>query len=458
MSYYINLYLWTKSRYEKNLIEMICFPFQNIGTGIIQYYLSIQSINFQLQRINGVILDGVMSIKMNDLFENQIKSINNRFYMYLSKCQNDIKCANAFKFVTNTDQDIITVTLTLQRLFFSNMTNPLCTTNLGLKNWVLFSLIVNQGIEPITTRPIAAILIARIYRCSAEDQRVLSQALPILLRSVEQSLSSQLIDPPDKYQDDGSVLDIVTIWSDFVGRTVNENIKTNSTFFNNLCINVNAINEFSFAPIDRIPLCHETQISTNNYSIPSVFQDILYSKNPRYWSQFKINPEIFQSRRGNVLMFNGDLDANTPMHSAHETQLLFQSENIRTKLVEMKDLTHVTSIQSYMKDAVVRSATCTEQIIVQFLYQQELNLDLETIDYNCSLKENLFGIDWFYSNPVVNATLYQMFGGSTTNYWGINITFDEAIKPISNHSSGLSFDGLFIFLFMIIFSCVSFVY
>ncbi|CAF4040550.1 unnamed protein product [Adineta steineri] len=428
-------------QYSMNQSESMCSTSTYIyglsqGTAIIQYYLSIQSINSQLQQINGVILDGVMSIKKGDSFENQIKSINNRFYMYLSKCQNDIQCSKVFNLVTGTDQDIIGVTVTLQRLFLTNMTNPLCTTNLGLNSWMLFSLIASQGIEVITTRPIAAILIARVYRCSAEDQRVLSHALPILIAVAEQSLSPALIDPPAMYPADGMVVSIVTVWSDFVGFTLDENVKTNPYFFNNFCINVNVTNEFSFAPIGPIPLCRETQISKTNYSIPSVFQDILYSKNPRYWGNFKVNPEIFRSHEGGVLMLNGDLDYNTPMYGAQETQLLFQLEHIRTKLVEMKDLTHVTSYQSYTKNAVVGSTTCTDQIIVQFLYQQELNLDLETIDCNCSLKENLFGIDWLYSNYIVNATLYQMFGSSTTNYWGINITSEEIVIPPQNKSIG----------------------
>ncbi|CAF0744117.1 unnamed protein product [Adineta steineri] len=413
-------------QYSMNQSQSICSTSTYIyglsqGTAIIQYYLSIQSINSQLQQINGVILDGVMSIKKGDSFENQIKSISNRFYMYISKCQNDIQCSKVFNLVTGTDQDIIGVTVTLQRLFLTNMTNPLCTTNLGLNSWMLFSLIASQGIELITARPIAAILIARVYRCSAEDQRVLSHALPILIAVAEQSLSPPLIDPPNMDSADGMVVSIVTVWSDFVGFTLDENVKTNPSFFNDFCINVNVTNEFSFAPIGPIPLCRETQISKTNYSIPSVFQDILYPKNPRYWGNFKVNPEIFRSHEGGVLMLNGDLDYNTPMYGAQETQLLFQLEHIRTKLVEMKDLTHVTSFQSYTKNAVVGSTTCTDQIIVQFLYQQELNLDLETIDCNCSLKENLFGIDWLYSNYIVNATLYQMFGSSTTNYWGIVI-------------------------------------
>ena len=397
-----------------------------------------------------------MSIKKGDTFENQIKSINNRLYMYLSKCQNDIQCLKVFNLVTGTDQDIIGVTLTLQRLFLTNMTNPLCTTNLGLNSWMLFFHIVNQGIELITTRPIAAILIARLYRCSTEDQRVLSHALPILIAVAEQTLSPQLVDPPAMYPADGMVVSILTVWSDFVGFTLDENVKTNPSFYNDFCINVDVTNEFSFAPIGPIPLCRETKISKNNYSIPSVFQDILYSKNPRYWGNFQVLPEIFPAREGGVLMLNGDLDYNTPMYGAQQTQLLFQLKHIRTKLVEMKGLTHVTSFQSYPKNAVVESTTCTDQIIVQFLYQQELNLGLETIDCNCSLKENLFGIDWLYSNSVVNATLYQMFGDSTTNYWGINITSEETVKPTPNKLSRLSFDGLFFILLRIILSCISF--
>ncbi|CAF5023271.1 unnamed protein product, partial [Rotaria sp. Silwood1] len=79
---------------------------------------------------------------------------------------------------------------------------------------------------------------------------------------------------------------------------------------------------------------------------------------------------------------------------------------------------------SYTKKGGFQSTTCTDQIIVQLLYQQELNLDLDTIDYTCSLKENLIGIDWMYSNSIVNQTLYTLFGNSTRDYWGINITSD----------------------------------
>ncbi|CAF1374815.1 unnamed protein product [Rotaria sordida] len=133
-------------------------------------YLTIQSINSQIQIIDGIILDGVMSIKDSDVFQNQIKNLNHRFYLYLSKCQQDQLCSKAFSFVIGSNQDIISVTLTLQTLFQTNLTNALCTTNLGLNNWDLFILIANQAIEMITTRPLPAILIARLYRCSSEDQ------------------------------------------------------------------------------------------------------------------------------------------------------------------------------------------------------------------------------------------------------------------------------------------------
>ncbi|CAF4093486.1 unnamed protein product, partial [Rotaria magnacalcarata] len=209
-------------QYSANQSQTICPTSTYIyglsqGTGIIQYYLSVQSINAQLQQINGIILDGILSIKKGDMFENQIKSVSNRFYMYLSKCQNNIQCLKAFNLVTGTNQDIIGVTLTLQMLFLTNMTNPLCTTNLGLNSWMLFSLIASQGIELITTRPLAAILIARVYRCSTEDQRVLSHALPILIAMAQQSFFPQLIDPPYRYPADGMAISIVTVWSDFVG-------------------------------------------------------------------------------------------------------------------------------------------------------------------------------------------------------------------------------------------------
>ncbi|CAF4763631.1 unnamed protein product, partial [Rotaria sp. Silwood1] len=393
-------------------------------TAIIQYYLSIQSIHSQLQSINGIILDGIMSIKKSDAFQNQMKSINNRFYLYLSKCQNDILCATAFKRVTNTNEDIITVTLTLQMFFLTNMTNPMCTINLGLNNWNLFTLIASQSIELISVRPLAAILIARLYRCSIEDQRVLSRALPILIALAERSLTSSLVDPPSVYPDDGNVLSITTIWSDFVGFTLEENFKTNPNFFNDFCINSDVTNEYYLASTGPMPVCRETQKSKYNYTIPSVFTDILYTKDSRYWGQFQVNSQIFRSSEGGVLLLNGDLDYNSPMYTAQQTQKLFQSENIRTKLIEMKDLTHVTSVQSYTKKDGFQSTTCTDQIIVQLLYQQELNLDLDTIDYTCSLKDNLIGIDWMYSNSIVNQTLYTLFGNSTRDYWGINITSD----------------------------------
>ena len=138
------------------------------------------------------------------------------------------------------------------------------------------------------------------------------------------------------------------------------------------------------------------------------------------------------------------------MYAAQQTQLWFQAEHIRTKLIEMKGLAHVTSVQSYTKQGGFQSTTCTDQIIAQFLYQQELNLDLETINYTCSLKENLIGIDWSYSNPTVNKTLYTLFGNSTTDYWGINMTIEQleqTTKPITiNQSNVFHFDLLSIML------------
>ncbi|CAF1643638.1 unnamed protein product [Rotaria sp. Silwood1] len=398
------------------------------GTGIIQYYLSIQSIDFRLQQINGIILDGIMSIKKSDTFQNQIKSINNRFYLYLSKCQNDIFCETTFKHVTGTDEDIITVTLTLQMLFLTNLTNPIPSENTHqarLNNWNLFTIILSQSIELISVRPLAVILIARLYRCSIEDQRVLSRTLPILIALAEQSLIPSLVDPPSIYPNDGNVLSMTTIWSDFIGFTLEENFKTNASFFNDFCINSGVTNEFYLAPtIGSMPVCRETQQSKYNYTIPSVFTDILYMKNPRYWGKFQVNPQIFRSNESGVLLLNGDLDYNSPMYTAQQTQKWFQSEQIRTKLIEMKGLTHVTSVQSYTKKDGFQSTTCTDQIIVQLLYQQELNLDLDTINYTCSLKENLISIDWMYSNPLINQTLYTLFGNSTIDYWGINETSD----------------------------------
>ncbi|CAF3012056.1 unnamed protein product [Rotaria sp. Silwood2] len=357
-----------------------------------------------------------------------MKSINNRFYLYLSKCQNDISCAKAFKLVTGTDEDIIAFTLTLQMLFLTNLTNPICTINLGLNSWDLFTLIASQSIELITVRPLAAILVARLYRCSTEDQRVLARVLPILIALAEKSLAPNLVDPPGAYPDDGNVLSIITVWSDFVGFTLEENFKTNASFFNDFCINSGVINEYYLAPTGPMPVCRETQQSKYNYTIPSVFTDILYTKDPRYWGHFQVDPQLFRSNEGGALLLNGDLDYNSPMYTAYQTQVWFQSEHIRTKLIEMKGLTHVTSVQSYTKQDGFQSTTCTDQIIVQFLYQQELNLNLETIDYTCSSKENLIGIDWMYSNPIVNQTLYTLFGHSTTDYWGINSMKEELIE------------------------------
>ncbi|CAF4157110.1 unnamed protein product, partial [Rotaria sp. Silwood1] len=67
------------------------------------------SINSQIQVIDGIILDGVMSIKDSDIFQNQFKNLNNRLYLYLSKCQQDQLCSKLFSLVSGTDQDIISV-------------------------------------------------------------------------------------------------------------------------------------------------------------------------------------------------------------------------------------------------------------------------------------------------------------------------------------------------------------
>ncbi|CAF4874639.1 unnamed protein product [Rotaria sp. Silwood1] len=387
-----------------------------------------------------------MSIKHSDIFENQFKNLNNRLYLYLSKCQQDQLCSKLFSLVSGTDQDIISVALTLETLFETNMTNPLCTTKLGLNSWDLFILIGNQGIEMITVRPLTVILIARLYRCSSEDQRVLSRSLPIMISVAQQAISKHFIDPPQQYPNDGNVLSL-TIWSDFVGFNINENIKTNSTFYNDFCINTNVLNRFNLARTGPIPFCDETQLSKYNYTLPSTLKDVMYKRNPNYWGKFEVNQKTFRSQRSGILLFNGDLDYHSPMSTAQQVQKLFQSKSIRTKLIEMKGLTHVTAIQSYTKKGGLQSSTCTQQIILQFLYQQQLNLDLETINYTCSLKENLIGIDWFYSDPTVNQTLYIVFANSTTNYWGINTT-DIEVTPITNESN--KFDtNLFLFILLI---------
>ena len=112
----------------------------------------------------------------------------------------------------------------------------------------------------------------------------------------------------------------------------------------------------------------------------------------------------------------------------------------------MKGLAHVTVIQSYTKHGGFQSTTCTEQIIVQFLYQQELNLDLSNLNDTCNSKENLIGIDWFYKDPTVNKTLHLIFVNSTYNYWGINTTIDE-FKP--NLSNKLNLDYSLLILFIV---------
>jgi hypothetical protein len=237
---------------------------------------------------------------------------------------------------------------------------------------------------------------------------------------VEQSAPGNLIDPPENFPNDGRVLSITTIWSDLIGLTFNESVKINSEFYNDLCVGFDISNKLYLAPIGILPICNETQLSKYNYSLPSTFKDVMYSRNPRYWGQFEVNPRIFRSRQGGALLFNGDLDYNSPMTAAQQAQTLFETQEIPTKLVAMKDLTHVTAIQSYTKIGGFQQPSCTEQIIVQFLYQQELNLDLSNLDDTCNSKENLIGIDWFYKDPAINQTLHILFANSTYNYWGIN--------------------------------------
>ncbi|CAF1254893.1 unnamed protein product [Adineta steineri] len=419
------------------------------GTGIIETYLTIQSIKSQIQIIDGIILDGVMSIKDSDIFQTQVNNLNHRFYLYLSKCQQDPLCSKTFSLVTGTNQDIISIALTLQKLFETKLINPLCTTNLGLDSWDLFTLIGHQGIEMMNVRPLTAILIARLYRCSVDDQRVLARALPFMISIAQQSMAKSLIDPPQQYPNDGNILSL-TLWSDFIGFDINENIKTNASFYNDFCIGSGVINKYNLVRVGPIPVCDETQISTYNYTLPTALKDVLYERNPNYWGKFEVNQQSFRSQRTGILLFNGDLDYNSPLSTAQQIEKLFQMKSIRTKLVQMKGLAHVTAVQSYTKQGGFHSATCTEQIILQYLYQQELNVDLDTVNYTCSLKENLIGIDWFYTDPVINQTLYTVFMNTTTNYWGINMTDIELIINASNKFYTNSF--LFFFLIFYILS------
>ncbi|CAM2717128.1 unnamed protein product [Rotaria socialis] len=119
----------------------------------------------------------------------------------------------------------------------------------------------------------------------------------------------------------------------------------------------------------------------------------------------------------------------------------------------MQGLTHVNSVQSYTKQGGFESTTCTNQIIVQLLYQNELDLSLDTIDYTCSSKENLIAIDWLYSNPLVNQRLHTLFGNSTTNYWGVNTTmewFTERIVKLTMNQSERLYAKLICFISSIV--------
>ena len=365
----------------------------------------------------------------------------------------DRLCSKAFSLVSGTDLDILSVTLKLQMLFLTNMTNLLCTNNLGLNNWYQFSQIANYEIETIQSRPITAIFIARIYRCSIEDQRVLSRALPILIDLIQPSSSTELIDSPEMYPNDGYVLLITTLWIDFLGLTIDENLKTNANFYNDFCIKNNIINQVYLMTLSLWPICSDTQLSKYNYTLASEFKDVLYEKNSRYWGKFQVNKNICRSKPGGALLFHGDLDGNTPMFNAQQLQNYFKFEGIQTKLIEMEGLTHVTGYQSFIKKGGFKSATCTGQIVLQFLYQNQLNLNISTIDYTCSsFEENLIGIDWFYSEPIINKQLFQIFDNSTTDYWGINMTIEQleqTIKPTENHSNRFYIDSILVILAII---------
>ncbi len=137
------------------------------------------------------------------------------------------------------------------------------------------------------------------------------------------------------------------------------------------------------------------------------------------------------------------------MLNAQQVQNYLKFEGIQTKLIEMEGLTHVTGYQSFIKKGGFKSATCTDQILLQFLYQNELNLNISTIDYTCSFKENLIGIDWFYSETIINEQLFQIFPNSTTDYWGINMTIEQleqTIKPSENHSNRFNIDSILVLL------------
>jgi hypothetical protein len=107
------------------------------------------------------------------------------------------------------------------------------------------------------------------------------------------------------------------------------------------------------------------------------------------------------------------------MHGAQLTKKWFVQAHMPTTLVSMKGLTHVTSIQSATEHDAFQSNTCIDRIIVQLLHQQELNSNLKTIDDRCSLNENLIGIDWLYSNSMINQTLFTLFDNATTHFWEI---------------------------------------
>ena len=184
-------------------------------------------------------------------------------------------------------------------LFETKLINPLCTTNLGLDSWDLFIFIGHIGIEMMNVRPVTAILIARLYRCSVDDQRVLARALPFMISMAQQATAKRFIDPPQQYPNDGNILSL-TIWNDFIGFDINENIKTNASFYNDFCIGSSVINKYNLVRTGPAPLCDETQVSTYNYILPTALKDVLYERNRNYWenlmlikNHFDLNKMVF---------------------------------------------------------------------------------------------------------------------------------------------------------------------
>jgi hypothetical protein len=74
------------------------------------------------------------------------------------------------------------------------------------------------------------ILIARIYDCSREEQRVLSQVLLVIIAGPLQSTAENFIDPPDAFSSDGELLSATAAGSDSAGFSLGKNFKKNAEF------------------------------------------------------------------------------------------------------------------------------------------------------------------------------------------------------------------------------------